>query len=40
MSQSINENVTHIKITKMYLPKYFLNCDKLLVMYNSQMVFV
>ena len=27
MSQSRNENVIYIKITKMHLPKYFLNCD-------------
>ena len=27
MPQSRNENVIYIKITKMYLPKYLLNCN-------------
>ena len=35
MPQSRNENVIYIKITKMYLPKYLLNCDRLLVLDTS-----
>ena len=36
MSQSRNENVMYIKITKMYLPKHLLlNCDRLVHFSNG-----
>ena len=40
MSQLRNENAICIKITKIYLPKYLLNSNRLLVICTSQIVFV
>ena len=40
MTPARKENVIHFKITKMYLPKYLLSCDRLLVVYTSDRFFV